>query len=205
MKMKFMIAGALITILLMATLGTVIALDDSEFETNGAATTETIEDEDAQYLITEAQLEEIREASEEMIHAQMMENLESYNLTDEQIMEIEELLLAIDELRDEIKAQREEMMDSDLSWSEKREAMEPLMIEIQTLRTELKELLDSYGIIMPKPMHRAPRFGGPGFGGPEMGPGHGGPGMGDGNGMRHGGMGDGSGMPGGPKFGGPRP
>ena len=30
MKKKFMIAGALISILLMATLGTVIALDDSD-------------------------------------------------------------------------------------------------------------------------------------------------------------------------------
>lgn len=192
MKKKFIIAGALVALILMATLGTVIALDDSGLETDAAATTDTLEDENAQYLITEEQLEEIRDASEQMIIDQMIENLESYNLTDEQITEIEDILLAIRELRGDIRATLEELRDRNTTFPEIREALEPLVTELRALRAELKELLDSYGILPPEGRmhcirwHRGPRFGGPG-----SGPRPGGPGIGDG------GMG--------PGFGGPRP
>ncbi len=190
MKKNWIIAGSLISVMLMATLGTVIAADDIGTVDATAIDTEVMDEPNL--LITPDQMAEIKTEEREMIQATIMENLETYGLTDEEIMEVEELMDALDVLHIEARETRQELVDEGLTRDEIRAEMEPAMLEIQDLRAELKELLEGYGIEMPdQPLQQrghARANGQRGQGGQGMR--QGGAGMG-GQGMRHGGQGQG--------------
>lgn len=188
MKKNWIIAGSLISVMLMATLGTVIAADDIGTVDATAIDVEVVDD--ANLLITPDQMAEIKAEEREMIQATIMENLETYGLTDEEIMEVEELMDALDVLHIEARETRQELVDEGLTRDEIRVEMEPAMLEIQDLRTELKELLEGYGIVMPDQMLQQRghvRMNGQGGQGMR----HGGSGGMGGQGMRQGGQGQG--------------
>ncbi len=186
MKKNWMFAGLVATIIMVATLGVAIAQNDPMM---GSASGEQVNEydqimdemmgEDAQYLITNEQMMEIRNETRNMIREQIRANLMSYNLTDDQIMEIEELMEAIMELRQEAFETHRELMEQGLSRKEIRAEMRPMVLEIQELRAQLKDTLAEYGVDLPEPpIGRGRGMFGPGMGLAGKGRGMGGPSMG---------------------------
>lgn len=182
MKKNWIIAGLVATVIMVATFGAVIAAEDTGLEAADAGIVDFDEttDGDVNYLITKAQMEEINAEKREMIRAQIIENLETYGLTDAEIMEIDEMLDALEILRIESFETVKELKEQGLTREEIRAEMEPIHNEIQELRTELKDKLAEYDIILPDPpMKKGQGRRGQGFGGPRNGePGMGGPGFG---------------------------
>ncbi len=206
MKKNMIIAGLVATVIMIAAFGVVLAQDDamvqdpaleepmSEFD----AIYDEVADEDANYLITQDQMGEIRNETRNMIREQIRENLVEYGMTDEEILELEENMDAIHELEKEVRETIRELRDEGLSRDEIRSEVETQVTEIQALRELVKEKLDEYDIVLPPRLmgHKEGIQPGPGFGEPgDMkggrpgmdggmgrrpgGPGMGGPGMGD--------------------------
>ena len=198
---KMIIAGILAAAVMFSGLGIMaMAQEDVNNDpmTRGGLNEYTLtegvsKDPNAQYLLTEEQIEtmrttaqelrdehatrtEIRETVQVMASEYVQENLESYGLEGEEIAEIQ---AKISELLDKMLEIREtafDLWELDMNRQDIREEIQPLIEEAQEIRGELKDMLDQYGILPPE-IHL--------------------PGMGGGCGQGH------DGKPG--KFGGPRP
>ena len=219
MKKNWIIVGLVTAAIMVASLGAVLAQDDAKVQDPALeepmeefdAIWDYIEDEDANYLITKEQMGEIRNETHLMIREQIRENLAEYGMPDEEILELEENMDAIHEMEKEVRETISELRDEGISRDEIKTEVEPLITEIQELRTLIKDKLNEYDVVLPGRMGRRDRMGpdegcdccGSNMGklggqsgigrGSQMGrPGNGGPGMGGP------GMGDGD-------FSGPRP
>ena len=193
MNKKWIAIGSCVSLLLVAVLGTALAAEESTSEQDKIVeATETQYNEtvtpsnetDTQYLITQEQLNQIdaemRELREQKINDTMLANLESYGLTDDQIMEIEEIMALIDDIRNEIMKTEKSLMDNGTNCSDMNDKLEPFMQQMQELQTELKDTLAQYGIEVqdcppnppgPPGHHQRNNMpGGPGFCGMQGGP-----------------------------------
>ena len=188
MNKNWIIVGLLTTVLMFAALGTVISAQDANSDAIGENENfdgefdnfdEEFEDEDVYFLFTKEDGKEVRDAARQMTKDRILENLQNANLTDEEILEIEELLEAIEILREEADESRLELIEQGLSREEIKAEMEPIMEELKGLHIELRETLQEHGIKLfegPRPGMRrgGPRMGGsqccedegPGFDGP---------------------------------------
>lgn len=183
---KMIIAGILAAAVLFSGLGIMAMAQEDDFMTKGELDEFTLveaesEDPNAQYLLTEEQIEtmkttaqelrdahatrtEIRETVQAMAYDYVQENLESYGLNEEEIVEIQAKLTELMEKMLEVRETAHDLWEQDMNRQDIREEIQPLMEEAQEIRGELKELLDQYGILPPEIGH-------PGMGG---GHGHGG-------------------------------
>ncbi|MCK5397604.1 MAG: hypothetical protein KAJ33_05085 [Thermoplasmata archaeon] len=161
---KMMIAGLLIGVLMLSTLG-VVAMAQETGDTD--ISQEVSETQDEMYLITPEQNEEIRDTvltmqEEHATRTEIREtartmsqdfidlNLESYGLTEAQIDEIQAKINELMDKMDEIHETRDELWDQDMNRMDIRDELQPLRDDAQEIRAELKDLLDQYGIIPPK-------------------------------------------------------
>ena len=223
---KMIIAGILAAAVMFSSFG-IMAMAQEDID-NDLMTQEELdeftltegENPDAQYLLTEEQIEtmrttaqelrdehatrtEIRETVQAMVHEYVLENLESYGLEEAEIVEIQAKMSELMDKMLEVRETAYELHGQDMNRQDIREEIQPLIEEAQAIRAELGELLRQYDILPPE-IHM------PGMGdGPQGQNRHGmGQGQGEGRQNRHGAGGSGGfgGEPG--EFcdgGGPRP
>ncbi len=211
---KMIIAGILAAAVLFSGLGIMAMAQEDDLMTRGELDEFTLtqgvsEDPNAQYLLTQEQIEtmrttaqelrdehatrtEIRETVQAMASEYVQENLESYGLTEEEIAEIQAKMTELMDKMLEVRETAHDLWGQDMNRQDIREEIQPLMDEAQEIRAELKDMLDQYGILPPEIGH-------PGMGGGPHGQNRHGMGEGcegEGRQNRHGGFGG---------FGDPRP
>lgn len=173
MKTRWMVALSVLSVaaILGAGLAYVVAADSN---VNSASTT------DLKPLLTEEQLADIRAMMDELrtngtdrnetmalVEAQVeqyiTENLQAYNLTDEQIAEVLGMFEAIGDKMAEIKEVAFEMREQGAAFEEIRDVIDPMMEELRGLQDQLVQTLDGYGISfdLPQPPHDNVRPEGP--------------------------------------------
>jgi len=161
MMKNWIIVGLVTTVIMLATLGAVISAQDVDTEPvaddmdvyedsyfEDELFDEEVLDENVYYLVTIEDQEEIREVAEQMLAEAIHENLEASDLTDEEIMEIEEQIEAIKTLRTEARETMRELREQGATPEEIRAEMEPIMRELRNLQEELRETLREHGIRM---------------------------------------------------------
>ncbi len=199
---KMMIAGILAAAVMFSGLG-IMAMAQEDVN-NDLMTQEELdeftltegENPDAQYLLTEEQIEtmrtkaqelrdahatrtEIREAVQALANEYVLENLESYGLTEDEIAEIQVKMAELMDKMLEVRETAHDLWEQDMNRQDIREEIQPLMEEAQAIRAELGELLRQYDILPPEIGH-------PGMGDGPQGQNRHGMGRGEGRQNRHG-------------------
>jgi len=173
MKTRWMVALSVLSVaaILGAGFAYAVAADSSVVS---ASTT------DLKPLLTEEQLADIRAMMDELrangtdrnetmalVEAQVeqyiTENLQAYNLTDEQIAEVLGMFEAIGDKMAEIKEVAFEMREQGATFEEIRDVIDPMMVELKSLQDQLVQTLYGYGISfdLPQPPHDHMRPEGP--------------------------------------------
>jgi len=131
-------------------------------------------------LLTEQQLSDLRAMMDELrtnstdmnqtmalVEAQVeqyiTENLQAYNLTDEQIAEVLGMFKAIGDKMAEIREVAFELREQGYTFDQVREVIDPMMEDLKSLQDQLVQTLDGYGISydLPQPPHNHGRPEGP--------------------------------------------
>jgi hypothetical protein len=173
MKTRWMVALSVLSVaaILGAGFAYVVAGDSN---VNNASTT------DLKPLLTEEQLADLRAMMDELranstdmnqtmalVEAQVeqyiTENLQAYNLTDEQMAEVLGMFKAIGDKMAEIKEVAFEMREQGATFEEIRDVIDPMMEELKSLQDQLVQTLGGYGISfdLPQPPHNHERPEGP--------------------------------------------
>ena len=199
---KMIIAGILAAAVMFSGLGIMAAAQEDV--NNNLMTQEELdeftlaegENPDAQYLLTEEQIEtmrttaqelsdahatrtEIREAIHTLASEYVQENLESYGLEEAEIAEIQVKITELTDKMQEVRETAYELQGQDMNRQDIRAEIQPLIDEAQEIRAELGELLSQYDILPPK-IHM------PGMGDGPQGQNCHGMGQGEGRQNRHG-------------------
>jgi len=156
MKTKWMIALSVLSVaaILGAGFAYVVAADSS---------TDTATTSGLKPLLTEEQLADIRAMMDELranstdmnqtialveaqIEQYITENLQAYNLTNDQIAEVISMFEAIGDKMDEIREVAFELREQGATFDEVRDVIDPMMEELRGLQDQLVETLNGYGI-----------------------------------------------------------
>ncbi len=170
---KMALVGFIVAALVISGLGIFAVTHDSkstmsENEIEQYALSEAVAGEtDEQVLLTAEQIEtiraeaqvlrdahatriQIRETVQNMTHACVQENLESYGLAPEEISAIQAKMTELMDKMLEIRETAYELRGQDMNRQDIREELQPLIDEAKAIRAELKGMLDQYGILPPE-------------------------------------------------------
>jgi uncharacterized phage infection (PIP) family protein YhgE len=100
---------------------------------------------------------------EAQVGVYIAENLEAYNLTQEQITEVLNMFKEIRDKTAEIKDVAFQLREQNATFNQARETLSPMMQELRSLRDQLSQTLQGFGIShgSPQPPHHPGRPEGP--------------------------------------------